>query len=240
MAQTGLHSLIATAITEKTVPAKHRSKLAWGILLGSVLPDIDALPMAIAYLITGNTSTVYLLHRSGTHSLFAVILLFLVCIIISKIKKMPVIASLGCGLSLGILLHIIVDLLWWGPVDLLWPLGFFGWHSEIYLLQNHPLTPMAAKLLGSGEFLFYALYFIYLRRLARKKQTNLAWLPKLNKLINIQFISFTAFIILAFFIPRMQFEILLYALLIVFYFPLFIYIITRLKNTIESTGKPNP
>lgn len=112
MPQTGLHSLAATVISEKIIPSQNRKPLAWGLLLGSILPDIDILPVVIAYLLTGNLSALYVFHRSITHSLTAVIVTLLLFLIISKVKKDKKYLLLGVGLSLGILLHILLDIFW--------------------------------------------------------------------------------------------------------------------------------
>jgi len=233
MAQTGLHSIIAAGVSQGLIPSPKRRQLAWGLLLGSVLPDLDILPMAIFYLMTRNPSVVYHIHRAGTHSLTAVLVVFLVFLGISKYKGSKFLI-LGIGLSFGVLLHIIADIFWWGPVDVLWPLGFWGVKSEVYLLQYHPLSPMAAKLLGAGEFLAYALYFWILLRLSLMKRTNLEFRSKLRNITLLEILFFAIFVILAFTLSRQVFEIVLYAMLIVLFFPLFLYVIIKMKHTIEG------
>ncbi len=233
MAQTGLHSLIAAGVSEKLIHGSRRHHLVWGLLLGSVLPDLDILPMAIFYIISHDSSVIYHIHRSGTHSLTAVLVVFLVCYAISRLKGTKY-TFWGMGLSLGILLHILADIFWWGPVDVLWPLGFWGIKSEVCLLQQYPLSSLAAKLLGAGEFLTYALYFWVLNRLSLRKKTNMEFRPKLRKIIALEVALLAIFLVLAFLLDKQMFEIVLYTMLIFVFFPLFLYVIAKMRHTIEG------
>lgn len=81
----------------------------------------------------------------------------------------------------------------------------------------------------------YIIYFLYLKYLAQKKKINGDFIPIIKKIIKIESVFFVIFFSLAFYLSREVFEIILYALLILIFFPLFLYVIVKTKNTIEST-----
>ena len=71
MAQVGLHGIVAIAI-RKWVPG--RGWLMLGIVLGSLIPDLDNVAVAIATITRQSTAG---LHRTATHSLFTSAAIFL-------------------------------------------------------------------------------------------------------------------------------------------------------------------
>ena len=102
------------------------SRLGWGLLLlGGLLPDVDYL----FDFILGNTT-----HRMFTHSLLFVLVAFFIIYIILKMFDLEKEAYF---LPIGILVHIIVDMLSYPGVLLFWPLGtwfwFFGIANEVFI-----------------------------------------------------------------------------------------------------------
>lgn len=170
MAQAGIHALFGTAM-RKVVP-----KMEWvmlGIMLGSIFPDMDNYGVAIATLAGWRTEGI---HRTFTHSLFTVIVVVLVFYIIGLVSKQKNWIGLGYGLGIGIVLHIALDmLLWFNGVELLWPFG--GW---VNFWDNINPPNWFVKFLDPAEFLFFALFFIWMARIARTYKTDSQFLKALR------------------------------------------------------------
>ena len=117
MAQAGIHGLIGNAV-RKLSPV--REWLMLGIVLGSLLPDVDNLAVAAATVMKLPTDG---LHRTFTHSLFSVVAVMVVFFVLGALAKKPRYSNLGIGLGVGILMHILLDLLiWFSGVAILWPI----------------------------------------------------------------------------------------------------------------------
>ncbi len=91
-------------------------------------------------------------------------------------------------------MHILLDLLlWFNGLALFWPVpswvNFWSWFTPPLWFE---------KLMLSTEFLFIALFFIGLESLARRTQTDLAYLSKLRIWTWIQAGLFVLFTVLVF------------------------------------------
>lgn len=188
MAQAGIHGMVAMAV-RKWTPG--RKWLMLGIVLGNILPDADNIAVAIATL-TGNSTEG--LHRTFTHSLFFVAALILLGYIVAAITKRSTWKNLGIGLGIGVLMHILLDLLiWFNGLEILWPIpswiNFWG-----------GVTPPVwwSKLMMPTEFLFFALLFLLFAKLARKQNTDTDYLRKLSIWTYIQFALFVVFTVLVY------------------------------------------
>ena len=122
MAQAGLHAALGYSLRH-IFPNEKRFLPA--VIFGAILPDLDVLIVALASLFYPVSQAEHLFHRSFSHSFFTIVLIYLVFSIIAEWKKNPVFKSIGKGLVLGILSHIIVDtFLWFRDIQFLWPLPF--------------------------------------------------------------------------------------------------------------------
>jgi membrane-bound metal-dependent hydrolase YbcI (DUF457 family) len=192
MAQAGIHGLIGNAVRKWT---PERTWLMLGIVLGSFLPDVDNLAVAIATVVKLPTQG---LHRTFTHSLFMVAAVIIVFYFVSRITKQPCWNNLGLGLGIGILLHIALDLmLWFNGVIILWPIP-----SWLNFWGGITLPPWFDKLNLTAEFLFFALFFIGLDALARRRQTDQEYLGKLRIWTWVELVLFAIFTILVFVIQK--------------------------------------
>jgi membrane-bound metal-dependent hydrolase YbcI (DUF457 family) len=192
MAQAGIHSILGIAVRKWT---PDRTWLMLGILLGSMLPDTDNLAVAVATVAKLPTEG---LHRTFTHSLFTILVVVAVFYIVAQVMKQPRWSNLGVGLGIGILLHIMLDLLiWFNGVAILWPIP-----SWINFWNG--VTPPAwfDKLMMTAEFLFFALFFMGLSTLARRQGTDLEYLRRLRTWTWIEFDLFLIFTALAFFLQK--------------------------------------
>jgi len=117
MAQAGIHGMVAAAV-RKYVPGKEWLML--GIVLGSIFPDLDNIAVAVA---TVAKLPTHELHRTFTHSVFTILLVLAVFYLVAVMTKTPRWRTFGIGFGVGILMHVLLDLVvWFNGVEILWPL----------------------------------------------------------------------------------------------------------------------
>lgn len=193
MPQNGIHAIAGVAV-RKWMPQKEW--LLLGVVLGNMAPDLDNLAVAYATLAKLPDPESY--HRTFTHSIFTVAVMAALFYIVAAVAKNQKWNNFGTGFAIGILMHIVLDLvLWFNGVPLLWPLNtnelnFWSWFVKPAWLQI---------LLDTGEFLFFGLYFLLLGSLSRKNNTDSARIPALRTWAYIQFGLFALFTFLFFFMP---------------------------------------
>ncbi len=183
MAQAGIHGLVGVAVR------KWAPKTEWlmlGVVLGNLFPDTDNLAVAIATVAKLPTEG---LHRTFTHSLFTIVAILAVFYIISVLTKKPRWNILGIGLGIGVLMHILLDLLiWFNGVALLWPIP-----SWINLWGSYTPPAWFDKLMLTAEYLFLALFFLTLYASARKYKTDQDYQKTLLVWTIIEAVLFIAF-----------------------------------------------
>lgn len=188
MAQAGIHSMLGMVV-KKWTPA--RKWLILGIVLGNLFPDLDNFAVAVATLMGNSTEG---LHRTFTHSLFFVAAIIIVFYGIAWITKKPIIGNLGLGLGIGVLMHILLDLLiWFNGVEILWPLP-----SWVNLWEGVTPPEWWNKLMMPIENLFFVLFFLLLASTARKKNTDTEYLPKLRIWTWVQGVLFVVFLVMVY------------------------------------------
>ena len=188
MAQAGIHSMVGMAVRRWT---PDRKWLMLGIVLGNLLPDADNLAVAAATLTGRSTEG---LHRTFTHSLFTVAAVIIVFYVVAWATKRPRWGNLGLGLGIGILMHILLDLLvWFNGVEILWPIP-----SWVNLWTNVTPPEWWSKLMMPVEFLFFALFFVLLDVTARKRGTDGRFLRPLRVWTGVQGVLFVVFTMLAY------------------------------------------
>lgn len=187
MAQAGIHALIGASMRSRI---QKRELLLLGVILGNLIPDVDNLAVAIATLTGSPTEG---LHRTFTHSIFTVAAVILLFQLGGRLANKPRWGNLGLGLGIGILLHIIVDLLvWFDGVEVLWPLS-----SWVNIWEGVTPPEWWSQLMMPVEFLFMALFLVLLGSWARKSGTDLDFIPRLRIWVILlvgMFIIFTALV----------------------------------------------
>ncbi|MFH1907478.1 MAG: metal-dependent hydrolase [Chloroflexota bacterium] len=222
MAQAGIHSMVGLAVRKWAPKAEW---LALGIVLGNLFPDADNLAVAAATLARKSTEG---LHRTFTHSLFSVVAILAVFFIVSAITKRPRWNNLGIGLGIGVLMHILLDLLvWFNGVEILWPIP-----SWVNLWTNVAPPEWFDKLMLTAEFLFVALFFVMLDILARKQKTDANYLPTLRVWTIIQAALFVVFTILVYIMTKGFMTI--YGLLYLLSLGLAFGVTIRMRKTVEA------
>ena len=133
MAQSGIHAFSGIVLSKSF---KHEKWLAPSIIFGSIFPDIDIVFAALGYLFGLNIELAEsIFHRTFTHSIFSAIIIYIVFLSISEITSNKKFRIIGKGLFIGIIAHIILDiLLWFKGVHVLWPLPLDPiniWHYDV-------------------------------------------------------------------------------------------------------------
>ena len=183
MPQAGIHGMVGMA-TRKWTGA--REWLLLGAMLGSFVPDMDNVGVAVATLTKMPTEGI---HRTMTHSVFFMAAVVIVFYIIGAVRKDSRWTNLGLGLGLGMLLHVLLDfVIWFNGVNLFWPLG-----GEInFWVNSHP-PEWLMKFMDPAEFLCFGLYLWVLGNWARKSGSDGEFMGKHRFWMMLEFVLFLIF-----------------------------------------------
>ena len=224
MPQVGLHGLTGMAVGKF---AGKREWLLLGIILGTMLPDMDNIAVAVA---TIAKTDPHGLHRTFTHSFFFVIVIVLVFYLIGQAFKQPRWSNLGLGLGIGITMHILLDLLgWFNGVYVLWPIDY-----ELNLWRNTQPPAWFMAFMNPAELLMFALYLYALGTWARKYGTDTDFQPKLFNWMIFELVLFIIFTMLMFTMDAGFLTIFG----VIYLFSLFmVFLVTiRMRNTVEAAS----
>lgn len=192
MAQAGIHALLGMTTKPLT---RDRSGLLLGVILGNLLPDADNLLVAGATLMSSSTEG---LHRTFTHSFISVGVLLLGFYLAGMITGKKWLTNLGIGLAIGMVMHILVDLLvWFDGVQILWPLPMY-----VNLWTNVTPPVWFSKLMMPTEFLFMAWYLVVLRKWAAAEGTDPIAAGRLRIWIGILLALFAVFTVLVYVLEK--------------------------------------
>ncbi len=225
MPQNGIHALVGVA-SRKWMPK--REWLLLGVVLGNMFPDLDNIVVAYATLAKLPDPEHY--HRTFTHSLFTILAMLALFFVISLVTRNEKWNNFGIGFSVGILSHILVDLvLWFNGVELLWPFGtelnFWAWFQ----------TPAWLKiLLDTGEFLAFGLYFWLLAALSQRQRTDVTQQRSIRTWAVVEFALFVIFTAWFFLVGTKG---LIYQVFGVLYLLSLIFgmvLTVRMRNTVET------
>jgi membrane-bound metal-dependent hydrolase YbcI (DUF457 family) len=224
MAQAGMHGMVGMAVRKMT---GRKEWLLLGILLGSVIPDMDNVGVAVATVAKLPTEGI---HRTMTHSIFFAIAVAVVFYIIGQAKKTERWSNLGFGLGLGILLHSLLDfVLWFNGLEFFWPLG-----GEINFWANSTPPEWFMKFMDPAEFLFFGLYLWALGTWARKFNTNAEFLKTHRIWMILEFALFAIFTPLVYLMTKGYLTIFgafyLFSIFMVFF------VTIRMRKTVEAAA----
>ncbi len=176
MPPTGFHGLLGLLLASKLDP-KH-DYIRVGLVTGSVVPDLDLLGSVLIYILTNDTDLTIAFHRSVTHSLVVIFLILLIGFLIkfssepARIMYFPFII----GLTVGMGLHVALDMFYFDGVTLFWPFQAFGDRTRINPFTFEDLSPaynsLAAKIIGTLDGHFELIYYLLFVYLANKYHTN--------------------------------------------------------------------
>lgn len=231
LAQFAVH--IATGILAGDLLKGDRS-LRYGLVLGSIAPDLDFIPLIAVYLLDPDLARSF--HRSASHSLLLPVLILIVSLPLYVATHKKAILGWSTGLAIGLVSHIILDILFWfEAINVLWPLDALGFATKIDLWKYNTPSEIIVLLLGpAAEFLFYGLLFYFLRRRALYFQTNIGLLSILRKLEFLLYTLFLVYIFLAFQLPRSTYEEVVYGVTALFFGPLTLYLLWKMRTAIKG------
>lgn len=188
MPQNGLHAL-AGIVARRWMP--RREWLVLGLVLGNMFPDLDNIAVAYATLTKADSHG---LHRTFTHSIFTILMVTALFYLIALVTKNQKWHNLGLGLGIGILMHILFDLvLWFNGVEILWPIRY-----ELNLWPWFTMPDWLKIILDTGEFLAFGMYFLLLVSLARRQNTDRERERSSRTWAYVQWILFILFTVLFF------------------------------------------
>jgi membrane-bound metal-dependent hydrolase YbcI (DUF457 family) len=169
MVWTGLHGLvgigIALATQGRTILEEVGTRtMRFGIVWGSILPDIDLLISIIIIAAGGNMQQALAPHRTLTHSFFTMLALALIGLLLWKTAISKSVGGGLFGIAIGMFGHVLLDLPYEVGVSFLWPLT----SQRFGLFWSLP--GIWAYLDQTSDFLFAAVFFYALHRLAKKYQ----------------------------------------------------------------------
>jgi membrane-bound metal-dependent hydrolase YbcI (DUF457 family) len=224
MPQAGLHGL--TGMAARRI-AGRREWLPLGIILGTILPDMDNVAVAVATLTGADTNG---LHRTFTHSIFFVLAVALVFYLISMARRQPRWSYLGIGLGMGVILHILLDLLaWFNGVYILWPIDY-----ELNFWSNVDPPAWFMTFMAPAELLMFAVYLYVLGVWSRKFNTDTNYQGKLRNWMLFELVLFVIFTPLAYSMTRGFLTVFgafyLFSLFMVFF------VTIRMRKTVDAAS----
>jgi len=225
MPQNGIHAIIGV-VSRKWMPK--REWLLLGVVLGNMFPDLDNLIVAYATLAKLPNPESY--HRTFTHSVFTIIAVVILFYLIAALTRNEKWKNFGLGFGVGILMHILVDLvLWFNGVELLWPiryeLNFWSWFTMPAWLKI---------ILDTAEFLAFGLYFLLLGALARRAGTDTARQGSTRVWAYIEFGLFVLFTVLFFAIGTKGLHYRIFGVLYLVSMIIAMVMTYRMRDTVET------
>ena len=172
MAQAGLHAAFGYQL-RNIIP--NQKRLLPSVIFGAILPDLDAIIVTISYFFYPISHFKQLFHRSFFHSFFTIIAVYLLFAILSEWKRYPSFKSIGKGIALGMLSHIILDtFFWFQEIQFLWPLPM-----EPFNLWSLWETPdWVHRCMLVLEFFFFRWYAWFLITKHLYKPSRQSWIIK--------------------------------------------------------------
>ena len=222
MPQAGLHALTGMAVSKF---AGRREWLLLGIILGTLLPDMDNIAVAVATL---SKMDPHGLHRTFTHSIFFVVAIVVVFYLIGTASRQAHWSNLGLGLGIGVSMHILLDLLgWFNGVYIFWPMDY-----ELNFWRNVRPPAWFMAFMNPAELLMFAVYLYALGTWARKYGTDVDFQPILFNWMIFELVLFIIFALLMFTMDAGLLTIFgalyLFSLFMVFF------VTIRMRNTIDA------
>ena len=225
MPQNGVHAIVGT-VARKWMP--QREWLALGVVLGNMFPDLDNLVVAYATLAKLPDPESY--HRTFTHSLFTIAVMLVLFYGIAAVTRNEKWKNFGNGFGIGILMHILLDLvLWFNGVELLWPIKF-----ELNFWSWFTVPDWLKILLDTGEFLAFGLYFLLLNSLSQKQNTDGDRRRSLNMWAIVQFTLFILFTLMFFVMGAKGLQYTIFGALYLISMIIAMSVTIRMRRTVET------
>ena len=197
MINTGINAIIGLQLKKFT---PNHTLLSTSIIIGMILPDID---LVIDYLLSlfFDFNFLYSPQISNTlfHSLFAIPLFGLLILIYLEYKNKNNI-SIVIGLSTGMLLHVLFDIITLKSVGIFYPLFNAELNLNLNQYLNLQIPDQFIKILYLFDFFFFRLYtWMIINLIIDNKSDQFQILKKINLWMKIQLYIFLLFLLLIYF-----------------------------------------
>ncbi len=224
MTQLGLRIYIAFKL-KKLFPKKKMFFLSF--IGGSLFPDIDIMLVTISSLLIPLEQSIFLFHKTITHSIITLSAIYLILLIAYEIKKNKTIIYIANGFSWGVITHIILDLIFrFGKIDIFWPLpiGIInGWNYGNYQYLILGLDLLLFRLLASE------LIKTLLSANIKPKNTN--FIKPLTIWMKYQSYVFILFLLIAYF--KIEYGLILFGILYIPAYIMSLLSIYKVKDCLE-------
>ncbi|MFX1392803.1 MAG: metal-dependent hydrolase [Promethearchaeota archaeon] len=236
MTMGGLH-LLSGLVFASFIRNEKYKEAKWGIVWGSIFPDIDILASIIIFLFTWDLNSAIFIHRSVTHGFFAMGLIVLIGIIVSQTRKDSKYLLFSVAFAFGMLTHTFYDLLDW-EVAILAPFTFTRYSITGFNFQTSiedTYLKVWNALDGLSDIIFYLLLWYWVTHKINISNEQIFG----KKLLYVSFISigyFSALLALAFTNISVELHlILVYAYWGIIHLPLSTVIVQiKMKETIQD------
>tara|TARA_B110000014_G_scaffold262510_1_gene256650 strand:+ start:4759 stop:5454 length:696 start_codon:yes stop_codon:yes gene_type:complete len=197
MINTGINAIIGLQL-KKITP--NQKLLSTSLIIGIIIPDIDLIIDYLLSLFIG-FNFLYDPQLSNTlfHSLFAIPVLGLLILIYLEYKNKNNI-SIVIGLSIGMSLHILLDILTLKSVGIFYPLFNTDLNLNLNDYLNIQIPNKYINILYAFDFLFFRLYtWMIINIIINNKNDQFQILKKISLWMKIQLYIFLLFLFLIYF-----------------------------------------
>lgn len=227
MAQTSINAIIGFKL-KNIVPNK--KQLLTSIIIGMMLPDLDFI---IEYIIN-LTSTNYQLHNSIFHSIFMIPFIGLIILIYSEYKSKNKLKIISIGISIGMVLHIILDVITLQSIGLFSPLFDVKQNFNLKEYFNIDLNKNFERILYSFEFLFFRIYgWLLINKIIQKPKNNANLINKINLWMKLELYIFVLLILFIYFGVNDMIFTNIYGILYIPSFLFALYITYKMRKTLN-------
>jgi len=194
MIHTSINALIGLQLSQ-FIP--NRKLLSTSIIIGMILPDLDLiLDFLLSLFLKFNFLDKPYISNAIFHSLFMIPFLSLLILIYSeyKNKNNP---SIVIGLSTGMILHIIFDIITLNSIGIFYPLFDLSSNFNLNKYLTIQIPEIITKLLYAFDFFFFRLYtWMIINLIISYGNNNFKIIKKLTIWMKIQLYIFLLFLLL--------------------------------------------
>ncbi len=226
MAQTSINAIIGFSL-KNIIPNK--KQLLTSIIIGMMLPDLDFI---IEYIINQLNFINYQLHNSLFHNIFIIPFLALLMLIYLEYKNKDKI--IVTGISIGMTIHIILDVITMQSIGLLFPLFDVSQNFNLKEYFGITINKTYQHILYSFEFLFFRIYgWLLIEQIILNPKNNSYLIKKIKLWMKAELYIFLLLILFIYFgVNDLQFT-NIYGLLYIPSFIFALYVTYKMRKTLN-------
>ncbi len=197
MIHTGINALIGLQLSHFLKKSK---LLSTSIIIGMVLPDLDLiLDFILSLFLDFNFLDTPYISNSIFHSLFMIPFLSLLILIYLEYKNKNN-ANIVIGISTGMIIHIIFDIIALNPIGIFYPLFSLDSNFSLNNYLNIQISELETKILYAFDFFFFRLYtWMVIELIITHKNDYFKIIKNLAIWMKIQLYIFVLFLLLIYF-----------------------------------------